>query len=71
MKKRKTSSRITIACAAAALAAILGMSTFLAEPVQAQERPTEATSISRFSDIEDGYDAAANDICYEIEAPAF
>lgn len=71
MTKRKTSTRIAIACAAAALAALLGMSSFLTEPARAQERPTETIGVSQLSDVEDGYDIGASGICYEIEVPAF
>ena len=69
MKNRK--SRITIACAAAALAALLGMSALLTVPVRAQEQPAETVCANRLSDVEDGYDVGASRIFYEIDAPAF
>lgn len=69
MMNRKT--RIMIACAVAALAAILGTSSFLTAPAWAWEQPTETTGITCLSDVEDGYDAEASGIRYEIEVPAF
>ena len=69
MKNRKT--RIMIACMAAALAVMPGISFSLASPAQAREEATETAGVSQLSDVEDGYDTCVSDICYEIEAPSF